>query len=300
MGLQIVTTVTSPATATPPAGAYDLTSLANAKDELDLPATDTTKDARLARYITEASAAINNYCNHVFAVEGLTDLIYLDQDPYPYQTPGGVAPLQLSRWPVVNVTTIAISAVAAAGATVLGFANVPATVAVGQPVSGPNVAPGATITAVTPGAGGTVTISQGLTAANAAGALITCGLSVFTTIALNTYQALVLDTDYDIDLLRGHLERLNPFTGIAVRWEALPVTVQYYAGWATVPPDVEQACLRLVTERYHSRGRDPTIRATEGPTIGRKEYWVGGPPKSGAIPLEIAGILDNYRVPVAF
>src|ERR1700756_1662640 len=72
-----ITTVLTPATATAPAGPYDLTDLATVKDELAIPTSDTSKDGFLQRAITQVSAAVAQYCNRVFAVETIQDLFYL-------------------------------------------------------------------------------------------------------------------------------------------------------------------------------------------------------------------------------
>ena len=97
MALRIVTTVLVPATS------YDLTTLATIKDDLAIPAADTSSDATLARFITEQSALVAQYCNRVFPVETVRDTFFLDRDPYPYQVTGMLSELQLTRWPVVAV-----------------------------------------------------------------------------------------------------------------------------------------------------------------------------------------------------
>ena len=150
MAIDVFTTVLVPATATPPAGAYDLTDLATIKDELKI--TDTTQDNFLQRGITQISTAISNYCNRVFLVETVQDVLYPNRDAYPYQVPGGVAPLQLSRWPLlgapgpaapVNLTT---SSLTSSGA-VLAFGNA-STVPAGAPAVGTNIPTGAVVQAV--------------------------------------------------------------------------------------------------------------------------------------------------------
>ncbi len=100
MGVRVTTTVLTPATT------YDLTTLANIKDDLAIPATDTSSDATLARFITEQSQLVAQYCNRVFPIETVQDSILLDRDAYPYQVPGTQMLLQLSRWPVVAVISV--------------------------------------------------------------------------------------------------------------------------------------------------------------------------------------------------
>lgn len=304
MSIQIITTVTAPAQPPSPnpndAGAYDLTDLATLHDELNIAATDTSNDPFLARAITQASTAIATYCNRVFPVEGLSDLCYIQQDPYPYQTPGGVAPLQLSRFPVTNVLTLPLSATVEGGSSVLPFGSstsFPAWVVEGVPVSGLNVPPGVTVKGTSDG---NLTISADLSAETTQGTLITIGLSAAQTITEGTLEAMVLDQDYTLDPNTGQLIRLDPFTGVGTIWEALPVTVSYFAGYGTIPADIEDACLRLVTWRFYARGRDPSLREQEQPgSLGRRVFWIGGPPKSGGLPEEVTGLIDRYRTPMA-
>lgn len=100
MPVRIVSTVVTPASN------YDLTTLANIKDDLAIPSTDASSDATLARFITEQSALVAQYCNRVFPIETVQDVIYPDRDPYPYQVTGMLSELQLSRWPIISVTSV--------------------------------------------------------------------------------------------------------------------------------------------------------------------------------------------------
>lgn len=98
MSFNTITTVTVAA------ASYDLVDLVTVKDELGI--TGTTDDTQLGRYITAASAAAAQYCNRVFVVETVKDVIDLQRDPYPWQLAGGVNALQASRWPIVSLTTV--------------------------------------------------------------------------------------------------------------------------------------------------------------------------------------------------
>ena len=100
MSVRIVSSVVTPASS------YDLTILANIKDDLAIPSTDTSSDTTLSRFITEQSALVAQYCNRVFPIETVQDVIMPDRDPYPYQVTGMQAELQLSRWPVVSVASV--------------------------------------------------------------------------------------------------------------------------------------------------------------------------------------------------
>jgi hypothetical protein len=100
MPVRIVSTVVTAASS------YDLTTLANIKDDLAIPNTDTDSDTTLARYITEQSLMVAQYCNRVFPIETVQDVIYPYRDPYPYQVTGMLPELQLSRWPIVSVASV--------------------------------------------------------------------------------------------------------------------------------------------------------------------------------------------------
>jgi hypothetical protein len=111
--------------------------------------------------------------------------------------------------------------------------------------------------------------------------------------------ALVQDTDFTLDPLRGQVIRLYPPTGLPNWWWGRRLTVAYTAGYAAVPPDLEGAVLRLCVARVKARGRDPLLRSFDDPRVGIQTWWVGSPGTSGSLPEEIAGVLNNYRVPVA-
>jgi hypothetical protein len=210
---------------TVPASSYLLTSLVNVHLRLAIPATDTSKDALLTDLIARASQAVITHCRQPFVIETLQDVIIPDRDPYPYQVPGGLQPLQLARWPLVSVISVTI----------------------------------------TPMVNSPIVLNQG--------------------------------TDFIVDNARGELIRLNPDTGYTWRWDAVPTTVVYQAGYNPVPSDLEDAVIRLVTKAYWNAGRDPSLMEESQGSIGTKRYWVAGPNAEGNLPPEIADLLDAYRVP---
>jgi hypothetical protein len=220
MTVQIVTTVLTAAPDT------SLVELDEIKAELKIDPDDTSNDDWLDRARGQVSKSISSFCNRSFMSERVQDVIYIQQDPYPYQIPGGVSALQLTRWPVKTLE------------------------------------------------------------------------SVKQTTTLNTTNTLTAGTDFVLDSTNGQLLRLSP-SGVAIRWEALPTTAIYTAGYDEVPDDVVVAALRWLVWRWSERQRDPTLKATQQPDYGTKSYWVGGPPMSGGVPQEIASLLDNYRVPLA-
>jgi hypothetical protein len=297
LAVETITTVLVAATATPPAGAYDLTDLATVRDELSLKTDDTSNDAFLSRAITQSSRAIANYCNRVFPVETVQDVIYIQQDPYPYQVPGGVYPLQLARWPLVNSGVVVFTGNTMASQVITGIAST-AGITQGQPIfaSDGSLPIGTTVSAVYP----TSLLLSNASSSRTAGVNFTTGVQVVQTLEVGQMQALVYGTDFTIDAKRGWLIRLNSWTGVSEKWEALPVTVQYQAGYSPIPDDLVDACLRLVTARFRTRGRDPTVVERGQPgMVGSERYWVGTPPgQKGAFPPEITSLIDQYRVPV--
>jgi hypothetical protein len=95
---------------------------------------------------------------------------------------------------------------------------------------------------------------------------------------------------------------LEPLAGLVYRvtdpqrWSSeTSLTVAYTGGFAVIPDDVQQAVLDLCTMDNSGRGRDPMLRASETPGLGRQEYWVGGLPGGATIPQDIAGLLGPYR-----
>ncbi len=97
------TTISSIVTA---AATHNMTDLDTIKDELMLTKTDASRDAVLNRYIVEASAAAENYCNRVFVVETILDQFFPRRDP-PFQVVAdGIDPLQLSRSPIASLASV--------------------------------------------------------------------------------------------------------------------------------------------------------------------------------------------------
>lgn len=87
-----------------PAASYDLVDLATIKTRLNI--TDTAQDAFLALAIREASKAVANYCNRNLVVEVVSEMIWPVREPVWGVLRGGVAPLQLTNWPVTALTSV--------------------------------------------------------------------------------------------------------------------------------------------------------------------------------------------------
>lgn len=214
MSVEIITTVVTPA------ADLKLVSLSDVKAELGISAS--TDDAWLTKVIERASAAAVQYANRQFASEVVKDEFWPQRDGYPWIIPGGVRPLQLSRWPVTAVATVTEN--------------------------------GETLTA---------------------------------------------DTDFRSDGRVGQLFRLDG-SGYTKKWPAFPISAQYTAGFATIPADVQDAVIRMVKARWFTRKRDPLLRQEDVPGVYSASYWVATGAEGGAVTPDVADLLDNYRVPVAF
>lgn len=209
------------------AATYDLTDLATVHDELRIPTGTTTDDPFLTRAITQVSTAIQRHCNRVFAVETVRDVVYPERDDYPFQVPGGVSPLQLTRWPVIGVASVVVA-------------------------DGPGSE--------------SRQLSRG---------------------------------HYRVDARNGQLVRLDRYTKYPSPWYPVRTLVTYEAGYAVIPADLVDVALRLITSRFYSRGRDPTLKSQSQPGLGDQAYWVGSVPGvKGPFPEDMLAVLDSYRVPV--
>lgn len=82
------------------------------------------------------------------------------------------------------------------------------------------------------------------------------------------------------------------------RWCGWPIAVQYVGGFETIPPDVEDAVIRMVTRRYSAKGRDPNLKQQNIPGVLEQSWWIATGAESGNMTPDIADILDNYRFAV--
>lgn len=96
----------------------------------------------------------------------------------------------------------------------------------------------------------------------------------------------------------GQLIRLDKF-GVPKLWSPNPLTVQYTAGYATLPADLVDACIDFVKFRYFARMRDPSLKSENVAGVYEASYlWGTGPGGPDDMPATVAGKIDRYRVPV--
>lgn len=98
MRSSVITTVVTAASST------KLVTVAAVKVELGI--SSNADDEWLGAVVDRASEAASQYCNRVFQVETVRDEFWPERDAYPFQLPGGLAPLQLTRWPVTALTLV--------------------------------------------------------------------------------------------------------------------------------------------------------------------------------------------------
>ena len=95
-------------------------------------------------------------------------------------------------------------------------------------------------------------------------------------------------TDYQVDDLRGWL--LRPAAEDFWSSGFQNYRVQYTAGYATVPEDVQEACAELVATWFQQRGRDLSLHAES--TAGTYSYAAAG---GDDLPGRIRALLRPYR-----
>lgn len=88
------------------ATSYDLTLLATVKAALGIK--DRKSDALLKGYIRQASDAIAQYCNRVFAIETVEETFRLGHTSHPlsFRRNHGTSELILKRYPVITITSV--------------------------------------------------------------------------------------------------------------------------------------------------------------------------------------------------
>lgn len=107
---------------------------------------------------------------------------------------------------------------------------------------------------------------------------------------------LVVGTDFLTDLTNGQLTRIDS-SGLRRAWCASIITVQYDAGYETIPADIEDAVLRMVSSRYSAKGRDRNVKQETVDGVGSRQFWIATGNEAGNLSPDVADILDNYRVP---
>jgi hypothetical protein len=89
--------------------------------------------------------------------------------------------------------------------------------------------------------------------------------------------------------------------GSRSEWNVREAVVTYDTGYLlpsgvdrTLPHDIEQACITMVTTYYHAQGRDLSVRSESAQDVGQTS-WLD--PREGmeALLPQVAGMLEPYR-----
>jgi len=83
----------------------------------------------------------------------------------------------------------------------------------------------------------------------------------------------------------------------AYGWTGLLITVDYTAGYDPIPEDVQAAALDWLTARWHSEGRDPTLRSETVPDLLAQTYAGSDPMAATGIPGTARDLLAPYMRP---
>ena len=294
MGYSVVTTVLSAASS------YDLTDLASAKVELSI--TTTTDDAWLTKAVSQVSRSIATHAKRVFLPEIVQDAFDLEQDPYPYQTPGGFSHLELTRWPVIAVQSVIQTLSVGSTQTLVEGTDYRVDPETGRLLRlNPFTGVGSQWEAVPV----TVVYMAGY------GSLATESHSVGTApYQVTVSQSAAFSCDQSVKYASGTaLTRVsgNPAAGqysvaagvytFAAADSGQSLTFTY--GVKVIPDDLAEICLRLINGRYRGKDRDPSLVQQETPGVGMRRWWFGGAPgQTGPFAPDIAAALEPYCMPV--
>ena len=104
--------------------------------------------------------------------------------------------------------------------------------------------------------------------------------------------------DWDLDIPEASLTRVSG--NATMFWPAGRVTVEYAAGYDTIPEDLKGYAARLVSLYYQSDGEDPNEKSVEIPGVIKIDRWVDTTASDNIVPDDImAGVTrDGFRKPV--
>jgi hypothetical protein len=281
-------------------GTYALTSLSNLKSWLGI--TASTDDAVLEKAIDRATARIESYVGRLIKSRSYSE----------WRSGAGVDTIRLHQWPVSQITNVWTGNKAAIviGAT-SGYLR--ASVSVNQETETP-----ALVTTTTTTAGVTVATTHDFATLKTTADLVTSGIltvpgftASLTTdlrsvqlrpragadavLASVTLYAADTASEYTYDYDTGRLS-IDPSW-----WAQWPmdrgvmpdavksVLIEYTAGYATVPDDIEQACIEVAAMMYRDRRRDSGL-ASE--SLGDYSYTRATRAEVDAV---MAGLLSDWR-----
>ncbi len=99
-------------------------------------------------------------------------------------------------------------------------------------------------------------------------------------------------TDYEFQGPSGAVARL--VSDYLTFWSPGKITIEYTAGFSTVPAEIRAAAKRLVASMYSDHGRDPNLKRERVDGIGEQEFWVGTK-AAEFFPQEVKDLLDPFK-----
>ena len=273
---------------------YALTTLHNAKDHLKV--TDSTDDNIIERMIDAASGAIETYCGHKFLSQSYSE--WYDGD--------GKSELFLNQYPVTDVTRVSVgiedtvavsnSSTDATRATVAVTSTGVTLVIIGGASAGTDTITFAAATTMTALETAIVALGKGWSASVQAdfGTIVSTELReqgargcLGVQVSLQMAEPDSL-TDYDVDWSLGILRSWSGWAS-----GARNILVEYTAGSATVPYDIEQACLALVGVFYNRTKHDPALKSEK---LGDYAYEMAVGGQSADMPDYIKSTLNRHKL----
>jgi hypothetical protein len=281
-------------------GTYALTSLANLKSWLGI--STSTDDAVLEKAIDRATARIESYVGRQILSRTYTE----------WRSGAGVDEIRLHQWPVSQVTGVWTGAYAALVIGSGDATDIRASISINQETGTPaavltrtdstgvttttthlfSAYPNTSALAVVIGgtAGYTCTLGKNIRTAQlrprAAGDVVLATVTLFAADTASEYT-------YDYDTGRLAIDQswwaYWPLERGIMPDAVKSVLVEYTAGYATVPDDIEQACIEIAAMMYRDRRRDSGL-ASE--SLGDYSYTRANRAEIDAV---MAGLLADWR-----
>lgn len=283
---------------------YNLTDLATAKTELGLKTVDTSQDNWLTTIaIPQVSSSVQEHCERPFVPVQVQDAFDIEQDAYPYQTPGGFRVLQLSVWPVLGVISV-VQTVALNTTQILTLGkDYRLNARDGQlerlnPFTGVVTAWEALPVMVIYTAGFGALASEAHTVpANPGPYTVTVSsAATFSTDHQVTYSVAAPLVRVSGVPAQGQYSVAAGVYTFAAGDAGQALTIAYAT--TAIKPGLVDQVLRLISARYYAKGRDPTLVQKDQPGVGSQRFWFGGAPgQKGEFAPDIEAALNKYRVP---
>jgi hypothetical protein len=281
-------------------GPYALTSLANLKTWLGI--STSTDDAVLESAIDRATARIESYVGRQILSRTYTE----------WRSGAGVDEIRLHQWPVSQISGVWTGAYAALVVGSGDATDIRASISINQETGTPAAVltrtTSAGVTTTTTLAFSTYTTTAALATAigSTAGFTCTIGKNIRTAqlrpraagdVVLATVTLFAADTPseyaYDYDTGRLAIDQswwaYWPLERGIMPEAVKSVLIEYTAGYATVPDDIEQACIEVAAMMYRDRRRDAGL-ASE--SLGDYSYTRANRAEVDAV---MAGLLTDWR-----